>query len=469
MRPLNKFRRLPVATAVATSLAIGTVSLNTAQAGGFALIEIGASGLGNAYAGAAAVAADSSTVWFNPAGMLNLAPREFSVAGHGIAGDATFNNRGTNLSSLLGGAAISGNAREDFGAETIIPNLFYVHRYSDDLAFGFGLTVPFGSSTEYDDDWVGRYSSVESGITVIDLNPTVAYRINDRFSIGGGISVQFLDATLSQAVDSGGSCLGLAAQVPTLSQADCLNAGLAPGNLATDSFAEITGDSVDVTFNLSVLFEPREGTRIGVAYRNGIDHELEGDADFTVNPALAGVLQNAQLPIFQDVSASAGADLPPQLMFSIAHQLNSRVQLLADATWTGWSSLEEIRVQFDNPVQPDSPTPLNWENAWRVSAGLNYQLNNKWTLRGGVAFDGDPTPNANFRTSRVPRDDTRWLSVGAGYRLNDRSSFDVGYSFLSIGELPIDNNILDAAGNTTVRGLIDQTANILSAQYTLKF
>ena len=34
-----------------------------AQAGGFALIEHGASGMGNAYAGAAAVSADASTIW----------------------------------------------------------------------------------------------------------------------------------------------------------------------------------------------------------------------------------------------------------------------------------------------------------------------------------------------------------------------------------------------------------------------
>ena len=197
MKPLRHFRRLPVASAVALSVALGAGSINTAHAGGFALIEIGASGLGNAYAGAAAVAADTSTVWFNPAGMLKLASREFSAAAHVIATDATFSNRGTNLSSLVGGAAVDGPATEDIGRNTGIPNIFYVQQFSEDLAFGFGFTVPFGSATEYDEDWVGRYASVESGVTAFDLNPTVAYRINDRFSIGGGISIQILDATLS--------------------------------------------------------------------------------------------------------------------------------------------------------------------------------------------------------------------------------------------------------------------------------
>ncbi len=469
MRPFRNYRRRPVVSALAASFALCAGSLNTANAGGFALIEIGASGLGNAYAGAAAVAADTSTVWFNPAGMLNLAPREFSAAAHVIATDASFSNRGTTLSSLLGGSEISGPASEDISRNTGIPNIFYVQQFSDDLAFGFGFTVPFGSATEYDEEWVGRYSSVESGVTVFDLNPTVAYRVNDRLSIGGGISVQIMEATLSSAVDSGATCLGLAAQAPTLSTADCINAGLAPGNLATDGFAEITGDSVEATFNLSALFEPRDGTRFGVAYRHSVDHSLDGDADFDVNPALAGVLQTAQIPLLIDGGATAGADLPPQLMFSAAHQLNDRVQLLADATWTGWSSLEEIRIVFDNPAQPDSPTPLQWDDVWRVSAGVNFALNEQWTLRGGLAFDQEPIPNATLRSARVPRDDTSWVSVGAGYRFSNTISFDFGLALLSIDEIPINNDVLDATGGSTVRGLFDTSATIVSAQFNWNF
>ena len=471
-RPLAFFKQQTVTTA-ALSVALAASALavtGKAHAGGFALIEIGASGLGNAYAGASAVSADTSTVWFNPAGMLHLAPREFAAAAHVISTDSTFNNRGTSLSSLVGGAAVSGPETDDIGQATAVPNLFYVHRVSDDIALGFGLTVPFGSSTEYDDDWVGRYSASESGVAVFDFNPTIAYRVNDKVKLGGGISLQYMDATLSSIIDSGASCLGLAgAPNSPLSQADCINAGLVPGNQATDSFSEVQGDSVEFTFNVSALIEPQEGTRFGIAYRHGVDHTIEGDADFQLNPVLEQVVQSAGLPLFVDGGAQAGADLPPTVMFSVAHQASSRLQLLADATWTGWSSLEELRVTFDNPAQPDAPTPLNWKNVWRVSVGANFQLNDTWTLRGGLAFDEEAIRNSNFRSPRIPGNDRHWISFGAGYKLSDSISFDFGLSQLFLNDTAINNNVLDAAGGSTVRGFYEQSVTIAAAQLNWKF
>ncbi|MFP5409606.1 MAG: outer membrane protein transport protein, partial [Gammaproteobacteria bacterium] len=53
---------------------------NLAQAAGFALIEQNASGIGNAYAGQAAAAADASTIYFNPAGMTYLPDRQVVMA-----------------------------------------------------------------------------------------------------------------------------------------------------------------------------------------------------------------------------------------------------------------------------------------------------------------------------------------------------------------------------------------------------
>ncbi len=468
---LKTVKHSTTTAAISVALATGALSVTgKAHAGGFALIEIGASGLGNAYAGASAVSADTSTVWFNPAGMLHLAPREFAAAAHVISTDSTFNNRGTSLSSLVGGAPVSGPATEDIGQETGIPNLFYVHRLSGDLALGFGLTVPFGSATEYDDDWVGRYSASESGVAVFDFNPTIAYRLNEKVILGGGLSLQYMEATLSSVIDSGTSCLGLAgAPNSPLRQVDCINAGLAPGNQATDSFSEVQGDSVDFTFNVSALIEPQEGTRFGIAYRHGVDHSIEGDVDFQLNPALAQVVESAGLPLFVDGGAQAGADLPPTVMMSVAHQASDRLQLLADATWTGWSSLEELRVTFDNPAQPDAPTPLNWKNVWRLSVGGNYQLNDTWTLRGGLAFDEEAIRNSNFRSPRIPGNDRYWISFGAGYQLSDSISFDFGFSHLMLNDTAINNNILDAAGGSTVRGFYQQSVNIAAAQFNWKF
>jgi len=437
-----------------------------AHAAGFALIEMGASGLGNAYAGASAVSADSSTVWFNPAGMLELEGAEFAVAAHVLGTDTTFTDRGSRTSTLLGGGPISGPSTDQPGGATFLPNLFYTRAINENMAFGFGVTVPFGSATEYDDDWTGRYLSVESGVQVIDLNPTLAYKVNDKVSIGGGISIQMMSATLGSAVDSGAVCAS-AEGSGAAPQGTCQQLGLSVGNQANDSYAEVTGDSTGVTFNLSALFRPSEATRLGVAYRHSIDHELDGDVDFRVSPALAPVVDPG--PAFKDGGATADANLPAQLAFSVAHQATDKLQLLGDLTWTGWSSVKEIRVVFDNEFQPDSPTPLSWEDVIRVSAGANFQLNDKLTLRGGLAFDQEAIPSANFRSPRVPGNDRTWLAFGAGYQVNPNISFDVGFAHLMLDETPIDYNVLDAAGSQVVRGVYDTSINILSGQFNWHF
>ena len=436
-------------------------------AGGFALIEEGASGLGNAYAGAAAVSHDASTVWFNPAGMTELKEKELLVAGHVIGVNSDFSDEGTTLNSAFGGGfvdpdfATAGDV--DAGGVAVLPNLYYVHPLRGGVTLGIGVSIPFGNSTDYDEDWVGRYQAVESGVTAVDINPSIAYRVNEHLSIGGGISLQYLTATLGNAVDTDAVCIGLFP--PDV----CVGAGLTqPGTRANDGFALVEGDSVAFSVNVGALFKPGTGTNIGLAFRSGIEHELDGDAEFTTNPVLAGILTQAGIPLFVDGGVTADASLPPTAMFSIAHKANDRIELLADATWTGWSSFDELRVEFDNPIQPDTFNTLAYEDVWRVSAGVNYEFSDRLILRGGVALDQDPTPSAQLRTSRIPGNDRFWLAFGAGYEFSDRVGIDVGFAHLMLDDTPI-ANVSESAGGTTTRGVFEANANILSAQVTVQF
>jgi len=444
--------------------ALGITSLaGSAHAGGFALIEQGASGLGNAYAGAGAVAHDTSTVWFNPAGITELTGRQLAVAAHVISANTKFTDRGTSLNQVFGAGPVSGPDTAEPGGVTPVPNFYYVAPINDKLSYGFGISVPFGSSTEYDRDWKGRYTTVKSGVSAIDINPVIAYRVSDKVRLGGGISIQRLSAELEQAIDSGGTCLG------TIGPAGCLPAGLAPGVLANDSYGAITGDSTAITFNLGALFLPTPETRIGVAYRHEAAHELEGDADFTVNDSFQQLLDAAQLPLFADQGIKGKIDLPASLSFSVAHKMNDKLELLGDATWTGWSSFPELRIQYDGPVQPDTLSIQDWEDVWRISAGVNYQLNEKVILRAGWALDQEPIPSPARRTARIPGNDRTWLAVGLGYALNKNATLDFGFTHLSLDESAIDNESAESPGATTVRGTYDSSVNIVSAQFSWKF
>lgn len=459
----------------ATLLGLATVSApfvlltQPANAGGFALIEHGASGLGNAYAGAAAVSADTSTVWFNPAGMSEIDGREIAVGLHLLSTTTDWTDEGTSLGFRLGGAEVSGPETASPGTTSGLPNFYYVAPINDQWSYGLSVGVPFGSATEYDADWKGRYTTVESGINVIDINPALSYQVSDKVRLGFGISLQQLTAELGRSVDSGAVCLGVAGDSNEL-RAVCVNQELTPGNLDHDSTADITGDSTAVGFNLGALFLPTENIKLGIAYRHSVDHELEGDVDFQVDPTLRVLLDSnpATAGLLQDGSAVAEVKLPSTLSFSGAWQVNDKIELLSDLTWTGWSSFEELRVVFETP--PDTLSLQEWEDVLRFSAGVNYSYSPKLILRAGYAFDEEAIPGPERRTARIPGNDRTWLSLGLGYKVSEKFSFDVGYARLTLDETVIDNRNLEAGGTgSVVRGLYDSSINIVSAQINWDF
>src|SRR5208283_6181542 len=264
---------------------------------GFALTEQSASGLGNAFAGGSAVAEDATTVFFNPAGLTRLEGQEIIGAAHVIMPSANFNNQGsthvlqgeTNI-PLLGGNGGDG------GVTKVIPNFYYSIKVNDRLALGLGIESPFGLATNYDSGWVGRYHALESDLTSVNFNPSVAYKITSQLSAGAGINVQYIKAKLSNAIDFG-----------TL---DVLGAlGLPPGALhlipqMSDGYVRLEGDSWGLGYNLGLLYEFTKDTRMGVAYRSRIQQNLKGDADFENVPVGLNPSSRCQT-VFQSVLSIA--------------------------------------------------------------------------------------------------------------------------------------------------------------------
>ena len=447
-------------------LATLTSVAGLANAGGFGLSEHGVSGLGNAYAGAAAVAADTSTVWNNPAGMLQLADREVSFGLHVLAVDNEIIDQGTTLNTALGGGLITGPESASDDGITVIPNIYYVAPVTKNFVYGFAIDVPFGSGSDYGTDWRGRYSATESTLAIIDFNPTIAYRVSNSFHIGGGVSLQYADATLANAVDSGAVCLALSPD-----PAVCVNAGLTPGNAEVDSQAEITGDSVAFGFNLGAMIIPADHTRIGIAYRSAVDHELEGTADFDNSAPFQALLTGAGSGAFVDGPGSTDLETPQSLAVSVAHTLVAapRWQLLGDITYTDWTVFDQLLIEFDNPEQPPVLQVQDWEGVFRVSAGFNFQASDQFIIRAGLAFDESPIPSAERRTARIAGSDRMWFSVGLGYRPSDRFSFDFGLTHITLDDSAINNSFPESGPSASfVRGIVESSATIASASINWK-
>ena len=413
---------------LATALIVSALYLpTTAYASGFALIETSASGMGQAFAGAAAVAEDPSTIYFNPAGMMYLEGTQLTLGMHVIDSNASFDNKG---STPIGGNE-GGNAGDTF----FVPNFYYVRDFGDKYKIGLGINAPFGLGTEYEDSWMGRYTSTNSEVQSINFNPSIAFRANDKLSIGLGFNIQHMEAKLENKIYLG------------------------PGS--PDAHSKIEGDNWEMGFNLGFIYELTSATRLGVHYRSEISQKLEGDAKFS--PQVPPLLVNRKV--------HASLDTPSTFSISMTHQVNDRLTLLGDVTHTKWSNFKELKVVIDDLGVPLSTVDENWDDSYRVALGLKYQYSDRWIFRTGIAHDETPIDD-DYRTSRIPGDDRTWLSFGASYSPNTSLTIDIGYSHLWVDKAKIEEEFNIIPGDPkegTLKGEFDADVDILSVQATWKF
>ncbi|MEQ1602353.1 MAG: outer membrane protein transport protein [Methylophilaceae bacterium] len=398
------------------------------SAAGFALVEQSASGMGNAFAGAAAVAEDASTIYFNPAGMVYLPDSQLVLASHLLRTSGHFNNQGSTPGA---NKPINGNGG-DLGDIALLPNFYYAQSVTPNIRLGLGVSAPFGLKTEYDANWLGRFQAIKSDLKTININPSIAFKVNDRLSLGAGVSAMYIATTLTRAVN------------------------FYP---AGEGAVRVKGEDWGFGFNLGAMWQITPDTRFGMAYRSKIMQKLDGTAKFTRPPLVPAALA-------PDGDITANTTLPENFSLSAFSKINQQWDVMGDVTWTHWSRFKELRILKDNGTLFDV-TPENWKNTLRYSLGSNYHFNEKLKLRTGVAFDQEAI-NSQYRTARIPGNDRTWLALGAQYKINDSSIIDIAYSHLFIRDASINDN-QTAKFNGRVKGVYNGDANIFSAQYTYNF
>ena len=399
-----------------------------AGAAGFALTEQG-TGTGNAYAGAAATAEDASTIFFNPAGLTQLPGRQVVVGVSGIKPSIDFSN---GISSPGAGKPL-GTDNGDAGQWGAVPDFYLSWALTDRLWAGIGVNSPFGLKTAYDSNWIGRYQAINSTVTSVNVNPTLAFKINDVVSVGAGASYQKLDATLTQAVNLG---------------------------LAGEGSTRVNGDDWGWGWNVGALFDLAPDMRVGVAYRSKVSHRVEGDVQFFAPPGvpLAGPIRNG--PILADVT------LPESASLSVFQKYNEFWDIMGDLTWTHWSRFQNLNIVRSDDLTLLQSTPEHWKNTYRFSLGLNYHVNERWKLRGGFAYDQTPVPD-QYRTARIPDQDRTWLAIGTQWKPIPALALDFGYAHVFVKNASINDNQLPRNG--LLNGSYSLNADVLSLQLTYSF
>jgi long-chain fatty acid transport protein len=381
-----------------------------AQAGGLYLPENGGPSNGTAQAGSAALARDAETAFLNPAGMTRLdAPEvmlglmpfyagiEFQSGSQGTASGSDGGNQG----GWLPGAG-----------------LFVAMPVSERVALGFSATSPAGLVVDPSDDWVGRTWMTEATLVALNFEPSVGWRIADGLSVGAGIDVQYM--TFEQSLR---------------------------GPLAAGVGVGIDGDSWDVGFSLSTLWEVSDETRLGLRYRSEVDHSLSGD-----------------LTVIAPRPVSTSFTLPQSLTLSAYQDVAEDVALLLDVGWTDWSAFDYNVISFDGSGNQVA-LPRGFKDTWNVSLGAHLRTADEWLLMFGAGYVSSPVDNAD-RTPDLPVDQQVRVSAGFEFAPSERWRLGANYTFLWLGDNKIDQT-RPLAGR--IQGDYDAFAHLIGIHASLTF
>lgn len=448
-------RTLVILLGVVVLIAFGAISVH---ASGYAIVEQGVRGLGTAYAGSAALAEDPSTIFYNPAGLVRLSGKQIEAGAHYIVTKAEFKDQGSTVAALVGGARLTGSDGGDAGEGSLVPNLYYTQELSDGVVVGLGIHAPFGLASEYERDWKGRYHAVESRLATININPSVAARMNDKWSAGAGLSIEYAEATLSSKADVG-----------TIAQLPPFNGAFGGTPQGDDGFSEVEGDGWGYGFNIGILFEPTQSTRFGLSFRSSIHHKLDGDVKWEYETPTAQAVGTAASLV--DGNASATVDLPETLTLAGYHQFNDKLAIVADVTFTNWDRFDELRITYASG-QPDTVVTTKWDDSWRYGLGLIYTPTSKCTGRIGVAYDQSPIPGDEYRTPRIPGADRIWIAVGAAYKFTKELELNLGYVHIFIDDPAVNKSAVPGSEDFIRGNLIgewDASVDIFSVNATYVF
>lgn len=368
--------------AAAAMMVAGAFATQT-YAAGFQLSEQSAIQMGRAMAGAGVVGDDLSAVHYNPAGMTLLSGTRMQATGTWVA---------VNLDYESHDGSVTENGR--LKGQTI-PAGFITHQINDSLWAGLALTVPYGMGTEFDENWDGMDRGTESMILTFDINPNLAWKVNEKLSVGGGISLQYAKAELGFGV-------------PQASPA---------------AHANVKGDSWAWGWNVGMMFQPVETVRVGLAYRSHIAHNADGHTTLDIN---------GRDPRTSDMKVRIKT--PDTVTLSATWEATDALRLSGTARWSKWSNFKSLSLDnsgFDNQMIPSAHSTItnNWDDTWFFSVGADYKLNGQWTVRGGVAYDQGPVEN-QYRMAVIPDTDRVWFSGGASYKYTDNLTFDFGATYI---------------------------------------
>ncbi len=435
---------------VAVTVMIQSVIGVSAQAAGFQLNETSTSLQGTAMAGSAAQINDVSAMFSNPATLSTLNGLQAYVGASQIfpnmsmaGGEAvhTFNVPGTPLSSFT--TTVSGDThRNNLNKSVFIPNGYIGwHFFDNKFSVGVAVLEPYYMSNNYSRDSVLRFAAVKSEINSVNINPSIAYQINEQWSLGVGFQAQYLKTEFT-------NFNGIYTASPALDT-----------YLTATRPSYIEGDNWGYGYTLGALYQPNQLTRLGIGYRSQISSRQMGYAEQYMLPG--ELLVQAPADTFlANVESYATTNLktPAILTMSAARDINEWT-VKATAQVSFWSGMNRFNIETPDGFDQLSVGPMKWRDAWFGALGVDYRVNPSWVARGGIAYDETPI-SKRYNDPRFPDAGRVLLNFGLSYVVNKYLSFDGAYSHIFMNEQRLHATQMALGESSRV-----QEVNQVSAKY----
>lgn len=463
---MKRFIRHPLISALCIS---GVCGISTqAMASGFQLWEQDGASLGNYHAGYAAEANDASIAWYNPAGITRIKNQQLVLGATTIVSD--FKYKGsvglTEFSPTIipppgirPVTVMFNNVTAQGGTFNVVPALQYVAPINDSMGFGFSVDAPFGLKTSYGKTSPLRYAATLTSITVVDISPSIGFKISDKASLGVGFDIQRAYADFN-------SIAGLIDPNP-FEVPKTLLAGY-------DTESRNNANDTGYGFHAGWLYEFTPCTRIGISYHSQVVHHFSGKSKF-IGP-IANTFNDDEPIVSQ--RATANIKLPPYTAVSIFNKPSPQWALMGTFTYTQWNTFKTLAFKGvagldNNPVTlvEASPNievniPENYRNSWNVSLGANYYPTDTIILRSGIGYDKTPVRNA-FRNVQLPDGDRYAISLGAHFQATKTIGLDAGWAHIFFGGVRV-NPPAQVFGAETIstNGHVSGAAEVFSGQVT---
>jgi long-chain fatty acid transport protein len=376
---------------VILSMAALLLGSTQVHAAGFYLSEVGTPGS----VGTAGVANPTNTFtadasWTNPAGMTGMHEDSMLVGGMVAIPKVEFNSK-----DATAGGSDGGNA----GEASYIPSIFYTRVLSGRSRLGLSLVAPFGGGLDYGDNFVGRYAVQNVSLSGVAITPSYAYQVNDRLSLGGGVSVIYTQLDQDIAI-------------------------MRPFSLPDGQAKFRDLDDWGYQPILGATYQFSDQTLAGLVYRGEMDVDLKGDL-------------SVSLPVpKQEVKISW--DNPQTLEGGVRHKLNDRQTVFFNLGWEDWSAFSNNELSVTNTGIADV-TDRKWDDTWH--AGVAYAQNlgggvgHFYTL--GLSYESSPVED-KYRTFDFPVDDLWKLAGSYAWQGSKKLDFAVGATLYLVGDASID-------------------------------